>query len=427
MSNPLSRRNFVKQGAAAGAAFTTLGYVKSLKGADAPANKLRVAVMGLGRGKGHISAWSRVPGVEIAYVCDVDEKRLAEGVRATETRQSSKPKTATDFRRILDDPEVDILSVAAPNFWHAPATILACKAGKHVYVEKPGSHNAREGELMVAAARKYDRYVQMGNQRRSYPSMIESMARLHDGAIGKVLYARCWYKASRSSIGKGKPVPVPETLDYDLWNGPAPEHPYLDNLVHYNWHWRWHFGGGELANNGIHALDIARWGLGVSYPTRVTYLGGRYHYDDDQETPDTGVAEYHFGDSGASWEGSSCHPRKQEKLAFVSFYGEGGSMECDSAGCTVYDINGKEIDRVPGKAGDVPHFTNLADCVRHGGHLNSEIAEGQISTLWCHLGNIAYRSGQTLDIDPKTGKIVDNPEAMKFWSRDYRKGWEPTL
>ena len=427
MSNEITRRSFVKQGAVLGAGLTTLGHVKSLKGQEAPSNKLKVGIMGLGRGKGHISAWSQVPGVEIAYVCDVDPARLAEGIKATESRQSSQPKGVTDFRKILDDPEVDILSIAAPNFWHAPATILACKAGKHVYVEKPGSHNAREGELMVAAARKYDRYVQMGNQRRSYPSMIESMAKLRDGAIGKVLYSRCWYKASRPSIGKGKVVPVPEGLNYDLWNGPIPKQPYLDNLVHYNWHWRWHWGGGELANNGIHALDISRWGLGVTYPKRVSYLGNRYHYNDDQETPDTGVAQYDFEDCGASWEGSSCHPRKNEDLPFVSFYGDAGYMECDSAGSVTYDLNGKELDRVPGKAGDVPHFANLADCVRHGGHLNSEIAEGQISTLWCHLGNIALKTGTTLDINPKTGQILNNREAQQYWGREYRPGWEPTV
>ncbi len=426
--NAINRRNFVKQGAALGAGFSTLGYVKSLQGQNAPSQKLKVGILGMGRGRGHISAWSAVPGVEIAYVCDIDKKRLAVGVAATEKRQSAKTKGVEDFRRILEDPTVDIISIALPNFWHTPAAIMAMKAGKHVYVEKPGSHNAREGELIVAAARKYDRYVQMGNQRRSYPTQIESMAKLHDGVIGKLLFSRCWYNGARGSIGKGKVVPVPEDMNYDLWMGPTPERPYLDNLVHYNWHWRWHWGGGELANNGIHALDISRWGLGTTYPTRVSYLGNRYHHNDDQETPDTGVAQFDFGDSGATWDGSSCHTRKGDKHPFVAFYGEGGSMHCDAVGgYKIFDFNGKEMESVKGIRGDVPHFTNLADCVRYGGHLNSEIGEAQISSLWCHLGNIALRTGRTLDIDPATGKIIGNEEAQKYWGREYRKGWEPTI
>ena len=427
-SNPITRRSFVKQGATLGAGLSTLGYVKSMQGQNAPSQKLRVGILGMGRGKGHIAGWSQVPGVEIAYVCDVDSKRLAEGVTATAKRQSNPPKGVADFRRILEDPTVDIISIALPNYWHTPASIMAIKAGKHVYVEKPGSHNAREGELIVAAARKYNRYVQMGNQRRSYPSQIEGMAKLHDGIIGKPLMSRCWYKGARASIGKGKKIAVPDHLDYNLWTGPVPEKDYLDNLAPYNWHWRWHWGGGELLNNGIHALDLSRWGLGVNYPTRVTCLGNRYHHDDDQETPDTSVAQYDFGDAGATWEGSSCHPRKNDPLPFVAFYGDGGSMHCDAVGgYQVWDFNDKVVENVKGVRSDVPHFTNLADCVRYGGHLNSEIGEAQMSTLWCHLGNIAYRTGHTLNIDPTTGKIVGDDEAQKLWGREYRKGWEPTI
>ncbi|MDA7916461.1 Gfo/Idh/MocA family oxidoreductase [Verrucomicrobia bacterium] len=425
----MNRRKFVKQGAAYSAGLSTLGYAKSLRGQNAPLQKLRVGVMGLGRGRAHLGAWTQIPGVEVTYVCDIDEKRLANGVTITGTRQSKPPKGVGDFRRILDDPDVDIISIAAPNFWHAPATILACQAGKHVYVEKPGSHNARESELIVEAARKHNRHVQMGNQRRSYPSQIEAIAKLHDGVIGKVLYSRCWYKSARQSIGKGKRVPVPEDLDYNLWNGPASAYPYKDNLLHYNWHWHWHFGGGELANNGIHALDLSRWGLAELYPKRVSFLGNRYHFDDDQETPDTGVAQFDFEDSGASWEVSSCHPRKPEGLDFVGFYGSDGSMLCDgTGGYTIHDFNGKEVEKVKGTPGDLPHFTNLADCVRYGGKLNSEIGEAQISTRWCHLGNIAYRAGASLDVNPETGKILNNDDAVeKYWSREYSKGWEPKV
>lgn len=427
MNPPLNRRHFLKQSALVSAGAVALGRVRSLSAQNSPSKKLVVGVVGLGRGRAHIAGFLAVPNVEIGYVCDVDQKRLAEGERIVVARQSAKPKAVTDFRRILDDPQVDILSIAMPNFWHAPAAILGCKAGKHVYVEKPGSHNPREGELLVAAARKYNRLVQMGNQRRSYPASVEGIQKLREGAIGKVLYARCWYTASRPSIGKGKVAPVPEGLDYNLWQGPAPERPYKDNLIPYNWHWVWHYGGGEMANNGPHGLDIARWGLDVEYPTRVTSNGGRYHFDDDQETPDTGVSEFHFGDKGVTWECSSCHPRKPEENGFVTFYGERGLLKMTNAGYAIYDLKGNELGKNPGKATDVPHFTNFVDCIRLGGKLNSEIAEGQKSTLLCHLANIAYRTGHTVHFDPKTKKIVGDKEADKLWGREYRPGWEPKV
>ncbi|MCB1124562.1 MAG: gfo/Idh/MocA family oxidoreductase, partial [Verrucomicrobiae bacterium] len=249
----------------------------------------------------------------------------------------------------------------------------------------------------------------------------------HGGIIGKVLYARTWYGNSRESIGKGKPAKVPDYLDYDLWQGPAPERPYKDNLVHYNWHWHWHWGGGELANNGVHALDIARWGLQVNYPSRVTYIGSRYNFDDDQETPDTGVAQFHCGDVGASWDGSSCQRRKEEDLAFCSFYGEGGTMAFDTAGYKVYDTQGRLVDEREGTPGDVPHFQNFCDAIRDGAKLNQEIEEGQKSTLWCHLGNMAYRTRSVVEADPKTGRVLSNPAAQKYWAREYRKGWEPKV
>jgi predicted dehydrogenase len=301
------------------------------------------------------------------------------------------------------------------------------QAGKHVYVEKPGSHNARESELIVSAARKYNRLVQMGNQRRSYAAMMEAVEKLRNGVIGRLTAARCWYDSARPSIGRGMEAPLPEWLDYNLWQGPVPDRPYKDNLVHYNWHWMWHWGGGELANNGVHSLDVARWGLGVDHPVRVTYNGGRYHYDDDQETPDTGSAVFDFGHAVITWEQSSCHPRKSDANSFVKFYGEGGVMAMTSAGYTVFDIKGKEMEQNPGKGSDVPHFSNFVDCIRHGGRLNSEIEEGQKAALLCHLGNIAYRTGRTLRVDRQTGRIQGEPAAEKLWGREYRPGWEPKV
>jgi predicted dehydrogenase len=280
---------------------------------------------------------------------------------------------------------------------------------------------------MVKAARKSNRVVQMGNQRRSWPVVIEGIQKLREGAIGKLRYARCWYNNARPSIGRGKPAPVPETLDYSLWQGPAPERPYKDNLVHYNWHWHWHWGNGELGNNGIHALDVVRWGLGVNYPRRVTCNGGRYHYEDDQETPDTTLAAYDFGEVGAMWDGSSCHPRPKENIPFVTFYGENGSLSQDGGGYKIYDLKGNIVSQATGPGGEKIHIENFYDAIRSGSKPNSEIEEGHISTLLCHLGNLAYRAGRTLEIDPANGHILRNPEAARMWKREYRRGWEPKV
>jgi len=424
MNTSLNRRHFLKQ---TSSTMALLGAAPALLAADSPGKKLVVGVMGLGRGKDHLSALLQIPNIEIGWLCEVDSSRLALAAKFMAGKQTAAPRTAQDVRRVLDDPSVDALFIAAPNFWHALATLLACAAGKHVYVEKPGSHNVREGELMVAAARKHNRKVQMGTQRRSWPGIIEAMQKLRDGAIGPVRFARSWYNNTRPTIGRGKPVPVPPNLDFPLWLGPAPERPFVDNLVPYNWHWRWHWGGGELANNGIHALDLCRWGLGVDYPIRVSYTGGRYHFDDDQETPDTAFAVFDFGKSGASFDHSSCNPRKNEKLPFVAFYGDAGSLVQDGPGYKIYDLKGVEIASGTGPAGDKVHIENFVNAVRENTPLNQEIAEGQKSTLLCHLGNIAYRRGREIHFDLATQKIVGDPEAAKLWAREYRPGWEPKM
>jgi predicted dehydrogenase len=404
----MNRRQFLRRGSALAAAATAAPAVLA---ADSPGKKVVIGVMGLGRGLDHVKACLGLPDVEIAYLCDVDDRRIAraiEEINKSKNKPAKMPQTVKDFRRVLDDKSVDAITIAAPNFWHAPAAILACAAGKHVYVEKPGSHNPREGELMVAAARKHDRVVQMGNQRRSS--------------------VRTWYSNSRKSIGVGKPVPVPAELDYSLWQGPVPERPYVDNLVHYNWHWRWHYGGGELANNGPHALDLARWGLGVDCPTRVTCGGGRYHFKDDQQTPDTTLVSFDFGDKAAFFDASSCQPRTAEKLNFVTFYGDHGSLAIGwEASYVVYDPKGKEVDKGKSEGGDRVHFANFFDSLRAGKRPHSDIAEGQKSTLLCHLGNIAYRTGHTLTLDPAARKIIGDAEAAALWGREYRPGWEPKV
>lgn len=422
-SKDQTRRSFIKSTALAG---VTISGPNLLLGQAKGANsRLRVGVMGLSRGKGHIRAFLDVPNCEIAYLCDVDRDRLASGDNTMSGKQEAEPKKVNDFRRILDDPNIDALSIAAPSFWHTPAAVMACRAGKHVFVEKPGSHDAYEAKRIVEVAEESGMQVQMGTQRRSYSGMIEGIQKIREGAIGKPLYARCWYYNQRPSIGKGKITDPPPELDWVMWQGPVPEQAYKDNLVHYNWHWHWMYGGGELANNGVHSMDLARWALGVDLPKRVTCSGGRYHHDDDQETPDTTYAVYDFGDVGLSFDGSSCHRRKPEDSRFVTVYGEGGKVDFSTAAYTVYDLDGKEMEKNVDPPSDVPHFTNFANAIRDGEVLNQPIKSGQRSALLCHYGNMAFRTNGSVDVDPETGDLVDHPEAMELWGRPrYREGWE---
>jgi predicted dehydrogenase len=424
----VKRRRFIQQVASGASGLAVLGCASILR-AGSPSRKVRVAIIGCnGRGMDHIAGYLSVPDVEIAYVSDVDSRAVQKGLTAVSKKQDTKADGLGDFRKALEDKSLDAVSIATPDHWHAPAAILACTAGKHVYVEKPGSHNPHESELLVAAARKHKRVVQMGNQRRSWPWVIEAIESLRGGEIGKLFFARAWYTNHRGSIGHGKPAPVPEWLNYSLWQGPAPERPYKDNILHYNWHWFWHWGTGELGNNGVHALDLARWGLDVNAPHRVTCGGNRYHFPDDQETPDVILATYDFADKAIVWEGQSCDPRGFEGASFgVEFIGEKGSMAIAGNNCRIYDLNDKLLREFQGKSDDSIHFNNFVSAIRDSTKLNSEIEDGQRSTMLCHLGNIAWRTGHTLNIDPQTSAIKGDSAASKFWRRQYRPGWEPRI
>ena len=434
MPDSSSRRSFLKTSAvAAGAAWAAGSYFVAESQAQetkSAGDKISVAVMGgNGRGSALANVFCTQPNSEVAYICDVDSRAINRVLSAVAAKQSRQPQGVADFRKALDDKSVDVLVCAAPNHWHAPATILGCAAGKHVYVEKPCSYTAREGELAVESARKHNRVVQMGSQRRSWPAVAEMVSKLREGAIGKLHYARSWYNNTRQSIGVGKVAEIPAWLDWSLWQGPAPEKPFVDNVVHYNWHWKWHWGNGELGNNGVHALDVARWGLGVDFPIRVTSAGGKYRHDDDQETPDTHVVSYNFpGNKTITWEGLSWSPYGNGGSAFgMSFHGSEGTLVFGDKSYQILDLKNKEVSSKKYDDDERGHIANFLDCVRTGKRPNADIAEAHKSTLLCHLGNIAHRSNRVLTTSEKDGHIIGDDAAMQLWSRVYRPGWEPKV
>lgn len=418
-----NRRHFLATTAAA-----TITLATGAKSRAAGANdKVVLAVIGAnGRGSQLASSFALQDGVDFAYVCDCDERAIQKGIDAATMHGARAPKGIKDFRRALDDKDVDAVIVATPNHWHALATILACDAGKHVYVEKPVSHTADEGERMITATRESKRVVQSGLQRRSSPFYRAVADEVRSGKIGRVLYARSWYFAQRPSIGHGKEVSPPAWLDYDLWQGPAIARPYRDNLIHYNWHWFWHWGNGELGNNGVHTLDICRWVLGVDFPNKVTASGSKLRFDDDQETPDTCLVNFDCDGRTIVWEGISwSRPYQSKSQIGIEFRGESGSLYVDDEGYAIYDSSNKIIEKNNLGRGDSEHQLNFLEAIRRGASLNANLEEGHRSTLLCHLGNIAYRTGHTLEIDQATGHILDNPAAEKLWSCGYRSGWMP--
>ncbi|MGI6300550.1 MAG: Gfo/Idh/MocA family protein [Verrucomicrobiota bacterium] len=422
----MNRRTFLGKAGLIGTGLAAWQPFPSVLGAN---QKIRLAIMGTnGRGTSLARSFARLEDAEVAFICDPDQRAIAKAVKASADIQGKEPEGLEDFRTILDRSDWDALVIAAPNHWHAPATILGCQAGKHVYVEKPASQNAWEGQLAVEAARKYDRIVQVGMQRRSLDAFQQGIQMIHDGAIGKVHFARAWYANSRGGIGKGEPADIPDWLDYELWQGPAPEHPFQSNLIHYNWHWFWHWGNGELGNNGIHSLDVCRWGLQVDCPTSVTSTGGRYHFDDDQQTPDTNIVAFDFGHATITWEGRSCQNHPIEGTTFgVAFYGTEGTMIMDSGSFKIMDPKNQLVSEVKGDGSDTQHLQNFLDCIRSGERPTGDIEIGHKSTMLCHLGNIAYRTGHTLHLNPDTGKILDDPAAEALLRKEYRPGWTPKV
>ncbi len=437
----MQRRNFIRNASLAGAGVTILNF--PVFGKNAPSNKVVLAMMGVNsRGAYLAKTYSSLPNVEIAYICDVEDKAIQNGFDAVKGA-ARKPQLVKDIRTLVTKKDFDALVIAAPDHWHAPAAILGVTHGKHVYVEKPCGQNPAEGEMLAQAMHKYGKLIQMGNQRRSYPELMEAAKSVHEGIIGNAYFARCWYANERKSIGKGTKIPVPASLDFDLWQGPAPRRDYMSNLVHYNWHWFWHWGTGEACNNGTHEIDCCRWFLGVDYPTKVDSAGGRYAFDDDWQTPDTQVANFEFGNKKAiSWEGRSCnnYPGEGAGRGFIIYGDKGTLVNGGGSDYKIFDEKNKLVKEVLSSSKpdptnpvnatgnlDIYHFNNFLNSIRGEATLHSPVDEAQKSVLLCHLANISQRTGRTLYCDDSNGHIKNDADAMALWQRSYEKGWEPTL
>jgi predicted dehydrogenase len=414
--------------AAAGAALRP----SALAGAN---DRIRVACVGIrGRGGAHINGYAELPDAEVAALCDVDESVLEKRAKQVEEQTKKRPATYTDYRKLLEDKSIDAVSLATPNHWHTLGTVWACQAGKDVYVEKPCTHNVFEARQIVAAARKYNRIVQHGTQSRSSSALQEAVAKLHEGLIGEVYMARGLCFKWRDTIQRTPVEPVPAGVHYDLWLGPAPKREFTRNRFHYNWHWFWDYGNGDIGNQGAHQMDLARWLLGVTYPTKVSSMGGHFLFDDDQETPNTQVATFEFDGLG-----------KKKFLVFEVRHwmsnheagiGEGGKKkDSNTIGNMVYGSKGymvvgggyktflgREQEPGPSRSGGGNHFKNFLEALRSRkpSDLNAEIEEGATSTVLAHLANISYRLGRTLHFDPKTLTCTGDPEANRMLTRNYR-------
>jgi predicted dehydrogenase len=434
-----TRREFLKQGAAAGVG--TLTLITRPERVFCANDRVRIGVCGLrGRGKDHIDAFSKLPNVEVAALCDVDESIL----RKRRDQVGGNARAFVDVRRLLESKDIDAISIATPNHWHALIGIWACQAGKDVYIEKPCSHNLREGRLLVRAAQKYRRIVQHGTQSRSAPAMIEAIGHVRGGTFGDIYMSRGLCFKRRETIGRA-PVDaaVPEGVDYNLWTGPAPLKPFTKNRFHYNWHWIWDTGNGDLGNQGVHQIDAARWGLGVQFPTRISALGGHFMFDDDQQTPNTLNCAFLFEQAGERpkmLEMEVRHWISNNEAGFGRgvfsghnsigsiFYGSKGYLAAGNEDSFSYESwLGTDQSAGPhGKSGN-DHFANFINCVRsrNAAELRAPIEEGHVSCALVHLANASYRLGRSLTFDPATERVVGDEEANRILAGEERGYREP--
>ena len=461
----IDRRDFLKT---TGKAITVGAATLALGGRILGANdRVRVAICGVrGRGHDHIRGFANVPNAEIAALCDIDESVLNQRLGDVTKLGKAKPKGYTDIRKLLEDKEIDAISIATPNHWHSLMAIWACQAGKDVYVEKPCSHNWFEGRQLVKAVKKYNRICQHGSQSRSNPGMIEAIQKVQGGTIGDVYLARALCYKWRQSIGRASPEAVPPGVNYDLWTGPAPMKQFTKNRFHYNWHWIWDTGNGECGNQAIHEIDIARWGLGVRFPVMASATGGHFMFDDDQETPNVMNATFYFdapgsrrkmmeleirhwitnheaeigtgsygasavppaGLSGGAGKKQAASPQqplgpKDAKTNTIGnlFYGSNGFLAIDG-----YDAFktwlGENAEPGPSGKASGDHFANFIDCIRsrRAEDIHSPIEEAHISTTLVHLANASYRLGRTLKFDPEQEQVIGDDEANAMLRGTYR-------
>jgi predicted dehydrogenase len=438
----VTRREFLDTLAVGAAGLAINATAKSYGQIVGSNDRLNFAVIGLnGRAYAHLSSLkANKDAARISHVCDVDSVILKKFADSVEHELGYAPATDKDFRNILQLKEVDAITIATPDHWHAPMAIAGLEAGKHVYVEKPCSHNPAEGAMLVQAQQKYQKVAQMGIQQRSSPHTIQIVDKIHNGLIGRPYFAKCWYSNVRKSIGTGKEVAVPPQLDWDLWQGPAPRRPYKDNIHPYNWHWFRNWGTGEALNNGTHEVDICRWALGVDYPRRITSSGGRYHFKDDWQFYDTLITSYDYEDKLIAWENKSCQGMKYfNRDRGSEIMGTEGAVVVDRDGYQVYDLKGNKTDAFDtGKAtssSDLTgrdsmtdaHFANFIAAIRQGEKLNAPVSVGNVAVTMLQLSNIAWEVNRELEIDAGDGHILHDPEALSMWGRTYEKGWEPHL
>jgi predicted dehydrogenase len=442
LESGLSRRNFV--GGLAAASVLSSWTAKSYAAVLGANDRVHFAVIGLnGRGHAHLSALkANSADARITHVCDVESNILARFAGKTKATMNESPQSDKDFRRVLEARDVDAITIATPDHWHTPMAILGLQAGKHVYVEKPCSYDPHEGLLLIEAVKKTGRVCQMGSQQRSSPHTIEMVGKIHNGLIGRAYWAETWYCNDRKSIGVGKEVPVPPTLDWDLWQGPSPRTAYRDNVQPYNWHWFRRWGTGESLNNGTHEVDIARWALDVAWPDRVVATGGRYAEKDDWQFYDTLDISINYPDKMLTWKGDSCSGKTTYgRDRGVAVHGTQGTVILDRAGYEVYDRKDKRTDafvasgHAATSASDLigadsmtdMHFANFIDAIRAGAKLNQPVAQGNVAVTLMQLSNISYFTGRGLHIDATTGAIQNDKEAEAMTRRTYEKGWEPKV
>ncbi|MCE9565288.1 MAG: Gfo/Idh/MocA family oxidoreductase [Planctomycetes bacterium] len=424
-----SRREFLERSAILSAAAVALGNGKASAQAKpvvaataAQTDKLRVAVVGVrGRGMSHVGGFLGKNNCEITTVCDCDEAVIGNAMKSIEGKQGKAPNYVKDIRKVVEDKDIDIISIATPNHWHALMAVWAMEHGKDVYVEKPATHNVREGAIMTAASRKYKKICQVGTQSRSNPGMRDAIAYVRGGKIGKVDLAIGQCYKPRGSIGKvTAPTAPPATIDYDLWCGPAPKNPVMRSKLHYDWHWIWAYGNGDLGNQGVHEMDKARWGLGkTTMPNTVFSLGGRFGYVDDGETANTQLSLFDYGTEKMIFEvrGLATEDYKGVKVGNI-WVGTDGYVVCPNyAGGVAYDKAGKEVAKFSGGS-DQHHFDNFVKAVRSRKveDLNCDIAEGHLSAALCHLSNISYRLGTEQPIG-KAEAVSDNKSLNEFAGR----------